>query len=481
MGNITRRALLGGTAGAAAGAARSAYAAPGILLTAAPIKADWVALAATLNGPVYLPGTTAYTSAKLLFSTRYDGSTPAAVIQVASQLDIQKCLAFAARYALRVAPRSGGHSYTGASAANGTMVLDMRRYAGTTYNASTQTAQVYSGAGLYNVHNTLAAFGRTIPTGTCPTVGAAGLTLGGGLGVESRQYGLTCDRLKQATYVLANGQAVTASPTQNADLFWATQGGGGGNIALLTSMTFTTHATSSKGIFSLTFPSSQATQVLTRWATWSQTTYTSRWSNVHVDSLRNGSIQIRILGVVNAGAERIAADDLIHTLGISPTSSSYRQLSYMDAVRYLGGGTTSPRQGFAAGSDVVEVMTSTTASQIVGAVAARSRAGGAGSAIVDPLGGAVSWPARTATAFPWRDHTATVQWYVGVPAGGSYTSAYGWIASAHTTMTTSVGSYVNYLETGRPASRYYGANLARLASIRQSLDPNRRFYSGLTI
>ncbi|AKU16978.1 FAD-dependent oxidoreductase [Luteipulveratus mongoliensis] len=485
MSTITRRALLGGSVGVGAVTAlatRSSYAAPGVRLTAAPTTADWTAFARTLNGSVFLPGSSQYASTKLLFSTRYDGSTPAAVVQVASQGDIQKSMAFATRYGLKVAARSGGHSYIGASAANGTMVLDTRHYAWVTYNASNQTAQVFSGAGLYTVHNTLAAHGRTIPTGTCPTVGAAGLTMGGGLGVESRQWGLTADRLTSVNLVLADGRSVTASATQNSDLFWAMRGGGGGNIAFLTAMTFNTHATSSKGIFSLTFPSSAASQVLTRWNTWNRATYYSRWSNVHVDALGNGNIAVRILGVVNAGAEHTAADSLISAIGVRPTASSYRQLGYMDAVRYVGGGSTSSRQGFAGGSDVIWTLSSTVANLILGAVSARSRAGRTGSALIDPLDGAVNQPAATATAFPWRDHTASVQWYVGVTSSSAYTSAYSWINQAHTMMAPqSAGAYVNYLETGQAASRYYGVNLARMAQLRQTYDPNRRLYSGVTI
>lgn len=153
------------------------------------MRSDWIAFARTLTGPVLLPGTSAYTSAKHVFDLRYDGSTPVAVVQVASQSDIQKSMAFAARYGLQVTARSGGHSYVGASAANGTMVLDTRHYAGISYNAASTTTTVFSGANLYAVHSALAAHGRSIPTGTCPTVGTPGLTLGGGLGVDSRAYG----------------------------------------------------------------------------------------------------------------------------------------------------------------------------------------------------------------------------------------------------------------------------------------------------
>ena len=93
---------------------------------------------------------------------------------------------------------------------------------------------------LWDLHQTLAAAGRGIPTGICPTVGAAGHALGGGLGAQSRHAGLLSDALTSATVVLPGGQAVTASAAENPDLFWALRGGGGGNFGVTTSLTFAT-------------------------------------------------------------------------------------------------------------------------------------------------------------------------------------------------------------------------------------------------
>lgn len=490
MTDLTRRSLLGAAAaGAVVGSATftaeparatapgvTPTTAPGAILGAVPTRADWIAFAKTLTGPVLLPGSTAYAAAKQLFDTRYDGSAPAAIVQVASQSDVQKSMAFATRYAMQVSARGGGHSYVGASAANGTLVLDTRHYAAVKYNAATQIATVYSGAGLYNVHATLASYGRTIPTGTCPTVGAAGLTLGGGVGIESRAVGLTCDRLVSATVVLADGTAMRVSPTSHADILWALRGGGGGNVAFVTSLDYATHAATSKGIFQLTFPATSPATSLARWSTWMRGHSTSWWSNFHVTALGGGRVGVSVVGATPAGQERSAAASLISAVGLAPTRTAYYEKSYMDTVRFFGGGTTSPRQPFTAGSDVLASVSQAAATQVVAAVAARSRAGGGGVAIVDPIDGAVGMPSATATAFPWRDHAATVQWYVG---GSGYGSASGWLTQAHALVRGySSGGYVNYLESGQPASRYYGSNFARLQSIRRTYDPARRLYSG---
>lgn len=482
---LTRRGVLGAGIGGLAllTSTGNAQAAPALIgVQAAPTAADWRALAKQLSGAVQLPGSSAYNSGKLLFDTAYDGSRPAAVVRVRGQADIQRTVQFAAAHGMRVSARSGGHSYVGASAANGTIVVDLRSLAGTTPDTGSGTVRVLAGTGLYSVHKTLAAVGRSIPTGTCPTVGVAGLTLGGGLGVDTRAYGLTCDRLVSATAVLADGRAVTASPSSHADLFWAFQGGGGGANALATSFTFRTHAASSRGIFSLSFPSSRATTVLTRWASWLARQPGYRWTNGHLDAQGNGGVAVRIVGVTKAGDERAAAASLISAVGVSPSRSSYRTLGYLAAVQYLGGGTTSPRQGFCAGTDVLRSLSTGAANALLGAVAARSRAGRYGSALLDPLDGVAGARATSASAFPYRDHAFSVQWYVSTSSAAGRNSARSWIASGHRALgSASSGGYVNYLEADQPASRYFGPNLSRLHQVRNTYDPRRRFFCGLTV
>lgn len=497
MSNLTRRSLLLGTIGALPGLAActanassnqsspsSASSAPRPSAvrpstvhasTRAPSRADWVAFAKQLTGPVFLPGTTQYVSAKQLFNPAYDGSSPAAVAQVASVGDVQKAVDFARRFGLRVTARSGGHSYVGASAANGTLVLDCRHLAGISYAAGTQLATVGAGANLYAVHRSLATHGRTIPTGTCPTVGVAGLTLGGGLGVESRSMGLTSDRLVGAHVVLADGTAAQVSATAHPDVFWALRGGGGGAVAFVTDLQFRTHATGSKGICRLTFPADAAAAVTASWARWMAGADRDWWTNLHLDA-GGGRVTPSVVGVTTAGQERRLASSLIAAVGHQPTKSDYQQLDYMSTVRFLGGGTTSTRRTFAAGTDVLRGMTATSANAIAGAVADFARRGGNGSAILDPLDGAVSSPAGSATAFPWRDHALSVQWYAEPATAASRT----FVAGGHRALrAASAGGYVNYLETGARASRYFAGNTARLTQVRRQHDPAGLFHCGV--
>lgn len=480
IARLSRRLFLQGTVGG--GFALAIGGGAGIA-GAAPRAADWTALAASITGTVTLPAQKpAFSAAKQIFNTRFDGSKPVGVVAPTSLVDVQRAMAFAVKQKLKIATRSGGHSYTGASAANGTMVLDLRRLeGGVGYDAATGLARVAPAATLYDVANTLGQQGRSIPAGTCATVGVAGLTLGGGLGVDSRRYGLTCDMLAAATMVLPTGEAVTVAPGEREDLFWALRGGGGGNFGVVTSLWFRTTPVVDKDVVTLSYPPAAAPAVIAGWSRWLEGAERSAWANVNIGSDRRGGVTCSVLLVCAAGAGRQIASDISAAAGVAPSGSDYLTLDPMAAFLRLSGGATAPRHGFVAGSDIVGQITDAVAAAIVTAVRNRSRSGGGGLVIVDPLDGAIRDLAPGDSAFPWRRHAASLQWFTDVPAGASYTSATSWVTSAHRTIgKASAGAYVNYIESGVAPSRFYAANLSRLSTVRMKYDPARTLYSGLS-
>src|SRR3984893_15869849 len=202
---------------AAAGALAAGTVFGPVRATADPNTSGWCGLSAAIGGQLLTPGDgPQFATAKQVFNTNYNGSTPAAVVTVTSAADVQRAMAFAAAHNLKVAPRSGGHSYIGASTANGAMVLDLRQLPGeANYDASTGQATGTRATSLYTMHWPLGAAVRGIPTGTGPSVGAAGHALGGGMGAQSRHAGLLCDQLTSASVVLPGGQAVAASAASN--------------------------------------------------------------------------------------------------------------------------------------------------------------------------------------------------------------------------------------------------------------------------
>ncbi|MEM6104633.1 FAD-binding oxidoreductase [Mycobacterium sp. 050272] len=441
--------------------------------------ASWSGLASTIGGSVVLPANGAqFVSSKQVFNSFYNNSSPAAIVAVSSQADVQKAVAFATANKLKVAPRGGGHSYIGASSANGAMMLDLRGLPGGA-NLDGGNVTVTPATNLWAVHQVCAGAGRGVPTGSCPTVGVAGLTLGGGIGADSRHAGLACDALQSATVVLPSGDVVTASANDHPDLFWALRGGGGGNMGVTTSMTFATFPTGDTDVIRLEFAPSSAVQVLVGWQNWLNGADRNAWAMV---DLAVGSPQpdCHILATCPAGGASGVVDAIKAAVGLQPSAVTNKTMNRMDLVTYLAGGSsTSPPRGFVAGSDVITTVNSAAAHAIATAIGQWPASAGKASLLVDPLGGAIADVAPGDSAFPWRRQSAVLQWYVE-PAANQVAAATQWLSSAHQAVQQfSVGGYVNYLEPNSPAARYFGSNLSQLTSVRQKYDPNQVMYSGL--
>jgi FAD/FMN-containing dehydrogenase len=458
---ISRQTFVRGALGAAAlvlsSCRTTASSAPPSPISGPP---DW----SSLSG-VTLPSDGDFAPAKGLFNSRFASSTPAAVVAVRSTSDVQKALAFASSSGLKVTCRSGGHSYVGASAADGALVVDLRQLpGGVSFDPVSGLATVSAAANLMAVQSALAPYGRSIPTGSCPSVGVAGLTLGGGLGSEARRHGLTCDALSSASVVLPSGQAVTASANSEPDLFWALRGGGA-NIGVATSFTFRTFETGDRDVVTLTFPQAATGQVIYGWHQWLTAAERSVWSMVNVTVGSNWRCSV-ILAVPPGSS---LAADLIAAIGVVPLSNSSQTLDHMAFVNYFAGGTDAVRpRAFTAGSDIIEEMTMRAAQAIVAAVSAWTPSAGSATAVIESLDGAVQDVAPGDSAFPWRREAACVQWYTEAPTN----AASEWLSTVHSALgTNSVGGYANYLESGTPASRYFGDNLTRLQAVRERYDP----------
>ena len=446
-----------------------------------PKALGWESLSSAIGGQVVLPGNGAqFAAAKQVFNTNFNDLQPAAVVTATSVTDVQKAMVFSAAHNLKVAPRSGGHSYVGASTADGVMVLDVRQLPdGIHFDAATGHVTVTPATSLYALHQALAAVGRGIPTGTCPSVGTAGHALGGGLGAHSRHAGLMCDAVISASVVLPGGAVVTASAADHPELFWALRGGGGGNFGVVTSLTFATFPTRDVDVINLSYPSQAFAQILIGWQNWLRTADQNSWALADASVDPFGS-HCRILATCPAGLSSSVTSAITSAVGMPPTGTESHTFNYLDLVRYLAVGNLSPSPlGYVGGSDVLPMISSVAAEGIASALDSFPRGAGRALVIMHALDGALASVAPAATAFPWRRQSAVVQWYV--ETSGSPEAAIGWLHAAHQAVQPySVGGYVNYLEANHPASRYFGANLARLTAVRQKYDPGRIMFSGLS-
>ncbi|WP_432876075.1 FAD-binding oxidoreductase [Kribbella sp. CA-245084] len=208
---------------------------------------------------------------------QYQHVRPSAIARCGSTEDVVEALAYAQSAGLPVAPRGGGHCFAGSSSTTG-LLLDLSGLNAISATdqvttdsggrAAVPSATIGAGARLAAVYDGLHEYALTIPAGCGPTVGIAGLTLGGGLGLLGRRYGLTCDRLVGATVVLADGRVVECSQAQEPDLFWALRGAGGGQFGVATSLVFAAVPSPTATRFTITWPRTHAAEVIALWQTW---------------------------------------------------------------------------------------------------------------------------------------------------------------------------------------------------------------------
>ncbi|KNG87638.1 hypothetical protein ANOM_003622 [Aspergillus nomiae NRRL 13137] len=151
--------------------------------------------------------------------------------------DVRTALLWAQEHDIDLAVKGGGHSVAGTSSSDGGLVIDLSRMNKVTADTEKKTLTVQGGAVWKDVDEAGAEHGLAAVGGTVNHTGVGGLTLGGGYGWLSGQYGLTIDNLLAATVVLADGQVVTASATENADLFWGLRGAGY-NFGVVVDFTF---------------------------------------------------------------------------------------------------------------------------------------------------------------------------------------------------------------------------------------------------
>ncbi|MCW5643959.1 MAG: FAD-binding oxidoreductase [Rhodoferax sp.] len=195
--------------------------------------------AAQLRGRVVQPGDTDYDNARKVYNAMID-RMPGLIVYCRDVADVMRSVDFAREQQLLLAVRGGGHNGGGLGVCDEGLVIDLSNLHGIRVDAQQRTVRVEGGCLWRDVDHATHAFGMATPSGIISSTGVGGLTLGGGLGHLTRKHGLTIDNLLEADVVLADGRMVTASATENPDLFWALRGGGG-NFGVVTSFLFRLH------------------------------------------------------------------------------------------------------------------------------------------------------------------------------------------------------------------------------------------------
>jgi FAD/FMN-containing dehydrogenase len=194
------------------------------------------ALQERFQGEIIRPSEAGYDDARTIWNAMID-KYPALIARCTNSADVIEAVNFARDNNLLLSVRGGGHNVAGSAVCDGGLMIDLSLMKDIHVDPQGGTATAQPDVVFGELDRATQPYGLAAPGGIVSETGIAGLTLGGGFGWLTRKFGFTCDNLISAEVVTANGQFLTASATENSDLFWGIRGGGG-NFGIVTSFKY---------------------------------------------------------------------------------------------------------------------------------------------------------------------------------------------------------------------------------------------------
>ena len=430
-----------------------------------------------LTGEVIEPGTPGYEIARKPAMTQFWHVRPQAVIRCASVDDVVRTIGFARESGVHVVPRGGGHCFAGRSSTDG-IVLDLTPLHSISVSPA-GVATVGAGARLADVYDALHQHGRTLPAGCGPPVGITGLTLGGGLGILGRKYGLTCDRLLGAQVVLTDGRIIDCDADHEPELFWALRGAGGGQFGVVTSLAFDTVPEPDTTRFELTWPAADAPAVIAAWQDWAPDAPDDLSANLKLVAA-NGPVQVIMFGAM-LGKQADAAARIADLVGVHPASENQARLPYSELKRSLlgigsAGQPEEPAPIVSKSEFFRRSLPIRTIAELLDVFTRDRPAGERRELNFTPMGGAYNRVPADATAFVHRSERYLLE-HVAAHRESGKEAATQW-ARRSRALVHPWGSgrvYQNFPDPDLTnwTEAYHGGNYARLARVKRVYDPER--------
>jgi len=426
-----------------------------------------------LDGELFVPESPGYEAVRRPTNPGYRDVHPGLVIRCGSVADVALGLGYARDTGIPIVPRGGGHCFAGRSSTDG-IVLDLAGI-DTISVADDGLATIGAGACLAQVYAALHVHGRTIPAGCGASVGIAGLTLGGGIGLLGRKYGLTCDRLVGARVVLADGRIVDCDADREPELFWALRGAGGGQFGVVTSLIFDTVPEPMTTRFELRWSRASVEEMVATWRRWAPGTPDEVPADLTVIAERGEPPQAMLFGASlrEEAPTRELLQEFCNVAGASPEVDVRGGLAYHHLKNSFE--DLAPREEPVSGLRIrSEFFTRPMRLSTIDALLSmliNGEATGRRQLTFTALGGAYNRVPDTATAFVHRRELFILEHIAEAPSAWVDRS---WEV-AH--VDGSGGVYPNFPDPQLDdwATAYHAGNYPRLAAAKRAYDPDRLF------
>ena len=447
----------------------------------------WRELTAKVKGGVVRPGDHEFIALTRPQNLRYATEVPLGVARPRDAVETNAAIAWCREQGIPMVLRSGGHSYAGCSATTGLIIHTglMRRV----HRINDDTFELEAGALFTDVYRALEAArntnagGMALPHGRCFGVGASAFLLGGGMGFAMREFGLGCDRVVEAEVALADGRVVRASADENAELFWALRGGGGGNLGV--ALRFKVRAEPAKSVttyrivWNRNVPAVFASLVRTL-----EGAPDRMGSRIGIHATRTHESKPNTLTLVGQlrGPRDEARAILAPTLATAPPDSDTMQTTpYWQGQQFLG--IASPPNSYQATSRYSARLSDGAIEDVVRRCSTWPGTKASASFFMFHVGGRIRDIAPAGTAYVHRE----AEWLTGTDVGWTEHDTPAVVATnlawqrefhdASVALMPDGGSFQNFPDPGlaNPAAAYYGANLERLVAIKRRVDPDGVF------
>ena len=422
-------------------------------------------LTSEIAGRVITADGSEYEAARLIFNRAFD-RRPALIVRCAGPSDVARALDFSQTHNLRLAVRAGGHSRLGYGMCDGGVVVDLSGMKRVEVDAGKRVARVEAGALVRNLDEATQRFGLATTSGGCPTVGVAGLTLGGGEGRLMEKFGTACDNLLSAQVVTVDGRQLKASQQSNPDLFWAIRGGGG-NFGVVTSLEYQLHPVGEVVSGALSYPAGRIPELLEAFVKFLASAPDEMDAFAQLLPSEQGR-RLKI-DVCYCGDPRMGNDVVRPLRAYKPQDDSVKVMSYLEA-QLAGGFLSAPVAHFQTNL----VLRELSGGAIEAITTAIHNAPATCKVIIVPLRGAVSRVGLNDTAFALRQPGYEIDMTGVWTAPAEKTDVALWVEATRDSLQPFAhGVYMNQLgdTTEQLVRAAYGPNYARLVELKKKYDP----------